>query len=68
MIGSIISAILWFFIGVAATCIGAFLFMGYCYKEIGGKEGYEENKEEICDAGMEFCTKIFGDKSDEDTD
>ena len=68
MIGSIISAILWFLVGVAVTCIGAFLFMRYCYKEIGGKKGYEKNKNEICDAGMDFFEIIFGDESDEDTD
>ena len=68
MIGSIISAILWFLVGVAVTFVGLLLFARYCYKEIGGKNGYEKNKEEICDAGMEFFETIFGDESDKDTD
>lgn len=68
MIGSIISAILWFLVGVAVTCIGAFLFMRYCYKELGGKKGYEENKDEIIDAGMEMFEIMFGDESDKDAD
>ena len=68
MIGSIISAILWFLVGVAVTCIGALLFMRYCYKEIGGKKGCEENKDEIIDAGMEMFEIMFGDESDKDAD
>ena len=68
MIGSIISAILWFLVGVAVTVVAVFLLIRYCYKEIGGKEGYEENKEEITDAGIEALEFMFGDGSDKDTD
>lgn len=68
MIGSIISAILWFLAGAIVTCVGSLLFVRYCYKEIGGKEGYEENKEEITNAGMEALEFVFGDGSDKDAD
>lgn len=68
MIGSIISAILWFLAGVAVTVVAVFLLIRYCYKEIGGKKEYDKNKDEICDAGMEFLEFLFEDKSDEDTD
>ena len=68
MIGSIISAILWFLLGAVVTCVGLILFARYCYKEIGGKEGYEENKEAITDAGMEALEFMFGDGSDKDAD
>ncbi len=68
MIGSIISAILWFLIGAVVTFGGILLFLHYCYKEIGGKKGCRENKEEISEAGIEFFEIMFGDESDEDTD
>ena len=68
MIGSIISAILWFLLGAVVAFGGILLFLHYCYKEIGGKKGFRKNKDEISEAGIEFLEIMFGEGSDDDTD
>ena len=68
MIGSIISAILWFLLGAVVAFGGLILFAYNCYKEIGGKKGLRKNKDEISEAGIEFLEIMFGEGSDDDTD
>lgn len=52
MIGSIISAILWFLFGAVVGFGGLLLFAYKCYEK----------------AGIEFFESLLEDKSDEDTD
>lgn len=59
MIESIISAILWFLVGVAVTVIASFLFMRWCWREIGGAEGMKEHKDEIVDDTADFLKTVF---------
>ena len=61
MIGSIISAILWFLAGVGVTVFAGFLFIRWCWKEIGGSEGAKEHKDEIIDDTADFFESVFGD-------
>ena len=60
MIGSIISAILWFLVGVAVTVVAGFLFIRWCWKELGGAEGMKEHKDEIVDDTADFFESVFG--------
>ena len=61
MIGSIISAILWFLVGIGVTVVAYFLFMLWCWKEIGGMEGLKEHKDEIVDDTADFLESVFKD-------
>lgn len=59
MIGSILSAILWFLAGVGVTVVAYFLFIRWCWKEIGGAEGMKERKDEIVDDTADFLKSVF---------
>lgn len=61
MIESIISAILWFLVGVGVTVVACFLFVRRCWKEIGGTEGMKEHKDEIVDETADFFESVFED-------
>ena len=61
MIESIISAILWFLVGVGVSVVACLLFMRWCWKEIGGAEGMKEHKDEIVDNTADFFESVFED-------
>ena len=61
MIGSIISAILWFLAGVGVTVVAWILFLRWSWKELGGAEGMKEHKDEIVDNAADFFNSVFDD-------
>lgn len=61
MIGSIISAILWFLAGVGVTVVAWILVLRWSWKELGGAEGMKEHKDEIVDTTADFFESVFED-------
>lgn len=64
MIGSIISAILWFligaFVGIVAFCLFGMFCMSFVNDEEIGSESFKDAQKEV----MNFSKKFIGDHSD----
>lgn len=64
MIGSIISAILWFLIGAVVGIVAVFLFGMFCMSFINdedtGSEPFKDAQKEV----IKFSKKFIGDRSD----
>lgn len=60
MIGTIISAILWFLLGVIFAIVATIKFILWSYNELGGEDMSEETKKDVADEGFEVYKKING--------
>ena len=64
MIGSIISAILWFLIGAVVGIVAVFLFGMFCMSFISDEETVSEPFKDAQKEVIKFSKKFIGDRSE----